>query len=299
MEDLVRKFLNYLRVEKRYSDLTIKNYEIDLKQFIEFLKDINILNFGMVSYSDLRLFLELLYERELSNKTVSRRISSLKSFYNYLLNNNYIKTNPTNLISLPKGQLRLPKYLNIEELEKTLLIPDRLTKLGKRDLLILEMFYSTGVRLSELVGVKISDIDRKNKTIRVMGKGSKERIVFFSKECLKYLDDYIENSRNLLTGSLDNEFLFVNNTGKPLTVSGVQYIINNIFLKSGINVKLTPHVLRHTFATHMLNEGANLLTVKELLGHSNISTTGIYTHVSNEQLRKTYLSSHPRARKDD
>ena len=298
MEALIKLFLNYLATEKRYSDLTIENYEIDLKQFLIFFKEKSILDFNYVTYNELRLFLEYLYTKKYSNKTISRKISSIKSLYNYLVNNNYIKSNPTNLIGLPKNQFRLPKYLNIEELEKTLSIPDKSNKLGKRDLLILEMFYSTGVRLSELINIKICDIDIKNRTIKVTGKGNKERIVFFSKECSKYLDDYLKNSRPLLVKDAI-DYLFINGNGKRLTTSGVQYIINDIFLKSGISIKLTPHVLRHTFATHMLNEGANLLTVKELLGHSNISTTGIYTHVSNEQLRRTYLSSHPRARKED
>lgn len=291
----IEEFLKYLNVEKRYSNKTIENYSIDLDQFSSYLKTINIYNIKDVTYSILRKYLEYLYEKKYSNKSICRHISSIKSYYKFLINNNYIKENPSELLNSPKMEFRLPDYLNIIDLEKILSIPDSNTKIGKRDILILEMFYSTGIRLSELVGIKLIDIDKKNRQIKILGKGSKERIVFFSIKCLDYLEDYLNNSRPYLLKK-DNEYLFLNNKGNNLSPSGVEYIIKQILLKSDLKIHLTPHTLRHTFATHMLNEGADLMTVKELLGHSNISTTGIYTHVSNEHLRKTYLSSHPRAK---
>ena len=292
----IEEFLKYLKIEKRYSNKTIENYSIDLEQFISFLKNINIYNIKDVSYNDLRKYLEYLYEKKYSNKTICRHISSIKSYYKFLLNNNYIKDNPSELLNSPKMEFRLPNYLNIVDLEKVFAIPDTNTKIGKRDILILEMFYSTGIRLSELVNIKISDIDKNNRQIKVFGKGSKERIVFFSIKCLEYLEDYLNNSRIYLLKK-NNDYLFLNNKGCNLSTSGVEYIIKQILKKSGLNIHLTPHTLRHTFATHMLNEGADLMTVKELLGHESISTTGIYTHVSNEYLRKTYLNSHPRAKR--
>lgn len=298
MRRRLKEFLNYLLVERRYSEKTIQNYKIDLDLFLEFLDENKVYSFNQVSYDLLRKYLEFLYMKEYSNKSISRHISSLKSFFKYLSNNALIKENPTDLLSLPKAEFRLPNYLTTLELDEILSIPNRNTTLGKRDILILEMFYSTGIRLSELINIKISDIDIKNRTIKILGKGNKERYVFFSKECFLYLNEYLDESRPHLNKK-NSEYIFINKNGDKLTSAGIQYIINKILIESGLSIKLTPHVLRHTFATHMLNEGADLMTVKELLGHSNISTTGIYTHVSNESLRKTYLSSHPRARKDD
>ena len=292
----IEEFLKYLSIEKKYSNKTIENYSIDLEQFTNYLKSINIYNIKDVSYEVLRKYLEYLYNNKYSNKTICRHISSIKSYYKFLINKGYLKDNPSELLNSPKMEFRLPNYLNIIDLEKIISIPNRETKIGKRDILILEMFYSTGIRLSELVNIKISDIDKSNRQIKVLGKGSKERIVFFSIKCLEYLDDYLNNSRIFLLKE-NNDYLFLNNKGKKLSTSGVEYIIRQILLKSDLSVHLTPHTLRHTFATHMLDEGADLMTVKELLGHENISTTGIYTHVSNEHLRKAYLNSHPRARK--
>lgn len=292
----IEEFLKYLSIEKKYSNKTIENYSIDLEQFTNYLKSININSIKDVSYEILRKYLEYLYNNKYSNKTICRHISSIKSYYKFLINKGYLKDNPSELLNSPKMEFRLPNYLNIIDLEKILSIPNRETKIGKRDILILEMFYSTGIRLSELVNIKISDIDKFNRQIKVLGKGSKERIVFFSIKCLEYLDDYLNNSRIFLLKE-NNDYLFLNNKGKKLSTSGVEYIIRQILLKSDLSVHLTPHTLRHTFATHMLDEGADLMTVKELLGHENISTTGIYTHVSNEHLRKAYLNSHPRARK--
>lgn len=296
MNTIKDKFIEYLNVEKRYSSKTLENYSIDLNTFITFCEEVKIYNYKDITYDNLRNYLEFLYNKNYSNKTISRHISSLKSFFKYLINNNYIKENHTELLSLPKSELRLPNYLNNIDLEDLINTPDKDTKAGKRDRLILEMFYSTGIRLSELVNIKISDIDFNNNMIKIKGKGNKDRYVFFGNNCSKYLKDYLENSRPFYIKS-ENEYLFVSQKGNKLSTSGVEYIVDKILKISDLKVHITPHVLRHTFATHMLNEGANLMTVKELLGHTSITTTGIYTHVSNEKLRKTYLSAHPRARR--
>lgn len=297
MLKLLESFIEYLGVEKRYSNETVENYQIDINQFIKYCEDNNIFDIKMIQYEELRKYLEYLFDKKYSNKTISRHISSLKSFYKYLINNNIINYNPTELLSSPKFEFRLPNYLNVGELDSLINTPNRETKAGKRDVLIIEMFYSTGIRLSELVNIKITDIDFTNKSIKIKGKGNKERYVFYGLICKDYLEDYLNNSRVFyLKGN--NDYLFLSQHGKQITNSGIEFIIKKLLKDSGINIRLTPHVLRHTFATHMLNEGADLLTVKELLGHSNISTTGIYTHVSNEQLRRTYLNAHPRARKE-
>lgn len=294
MYKLLEKFLAYLEIEKRYSTETIENYQIDLKQFMMFFKEQDI---KQIEYDDLREYLEFLYNKNYSNKTISRHISSLKSFYKYLLNNDLIKNNPTELLSSPKAEFRLPNYLNVDELDKLIETPNKDSKIGKRDALIIEMFYATGIRLSELVSIKLKDIDFSNRMIKIKGKGNKERYVFYGTNCERYLKDYLKNSRPFYLKEA-SDYLFINKHGKQISNSGIEYIIKKLLKESGISAHLTPHVLRHTFATHMLNEGADLMTVKELLGHSNISTTGIYTHVSNEQLRKTYLNAHPRARKE-
>ena len=248
---MLNEYLKYLEIEKRYSKETITNYEIDLEQFFSFFKGQDI---KYIRYDDLRTYLEFMYEKKYSNKTISRHISSLKSFYKYLVNHNVIKDNPTELLSSPKANFRLPNYLNVEDLENLLSTPNRESKVGKRDILILEMFYATGIRLSELVNIKINDIDFKTRMIKIKGKGSKDRYVFYGKECAEYLSDYLNNSRNYYLKNSDNEYLFLNQQGKKISASGIEYIVNKLLKESGINVHLTPHVLRHTFATHMLNE---------------------------------------------
>ncbi len=298
MEGYINDFIEFLEIEKHYSNETTENYKLDLYLFLEYCKENEISNFNNITYDDLRKYLVYLSNiKKYSNKSISRHISSLHSLYNYLIDERVINSNTMNLINSPKKEMRLPTYLTTNELEDIINTPDRTKKVGKRDVLILEMFYATGIRLHELVNIKISDIDFKNKKIKILGKGSKERYVLYGDKCRDYLEDYLNNSRNYYLKEA-SDYLFLNQHGKVLTTSGIEFLVKKVLKESGTNLKLTPHVLRHTFATHMLNEGADLMTVKELLGHSNLSTTGIYTHVSNEHLRKTYLSAHPRARKE-
>lgn len=297
MEHFIKEFIEYLKVEKRYSEDTITNYNLDLDLFLKFLKANKINKFKETDYDFLRRYLVYLSnDKKYSNKTIARHISSLHTFYDFLLDEGAIDSNPMNLINAPKKEIRLPVYLNVNELEELYECIDTKKRVGKRDILIIELFYSTGIRLSELVNIKLKDIDFKEKKIKILGKGSKERYVLYGDICSKYLDDYMTNTRKLYQKT-PSEYLLLNQRGTKLTASGIEFIINKILRQSNINTKLTPHVLRHTFATHMLNDGADLMTVKELLGHSNLSTTGIYMHVSKEHLRKEYLSAHPRARK--
>ena len=297
MEHFIKEFIEYLKVEKRYSEDTITNYNLDLDLFLKFLKANKINKFKETDYDFLRRYLVYLSnDKKYSNKTIARHISSLHTFYDFLLDEGAIDSNPMNLINAPKKEIRLPVYLNVNELEELYECIDTKKRVGKRDVLIIELFYSTGIRLSELVNIKLKDIDFKEKKIKILGKGSKERYVLYGDICSKYLDDYMTNTRKLYQKT-PSEYLLLNQRGTKLTASGIEFIINKILRQSNINTKLTPHVLRHTFATHMLNDGADLMTVKELLGHSDLSTTGIYMHVSKEHLRKEYLSAHPRARK--
>lgn len=296
MKNYVDDFLRYVEIEKNYSFYTVQNYEEDLTDFIRFLECEGIGNIKNVDYSVIRLYLKEMYDRKYAKKTISRHISTLRSFFKYLLKEDKIKINPTILISNPKQDKKLPNYLNYEEIETILTTPDTKDKLGVRDALILELLYSSGVRVSELVSIKLEHIKRENRTIKILGKGNKERYVLYGKTCEKLLDNYLISSRPLLLGHKKNNYLLLNKDGNPLSTGGVRFIIEKILKKSGLKLKVSPHTLRHTFATHLLNNGADLKSVQELLGHENLSTTQIYTHVSNERLRTVYLNSHPRAK---
>lgn len=291
MDDEIKEFLDYLEFEKKFSLYTVDNYDKDITEFKEYLVMNNINSFKKVDYSLVRKYLVFLYEKKYKNTTICRHISSLRSFYKYLLGNKLINENPMELISLPKKEQRLPNFLYYNDLEKLLETPDQATSIGLRDKLIFEILYSTGVRVSELVNIKVKDIDFENKSIRIFGKGKKERIVLFGDQALKIINIYLDQR------GFSSEYLILNNRGNKITTRGVDLIIHKNSLKSGLKNKITPHTMRHTFATHMLNDGANLLTVQELLGHENLKTTQVYTHVSNERLRNVYLNAHPRARK--
>ena len=200
------------------------------------------------------------------------------------------------LVTNPKVPKKLPKYLNYNDIEDLLKIPNRQDTLGLRNALILELLYSTGIRVSELSNIRLKDININEREIRILGKGSKERIVIFGKVCLELLNVYVKTSRKKLL-SKENEYLLLNKNGGKLSVRGIQMIVENVLKESSIKYNISPHTLRHTFATHLLDAGADLMSVKELLGHDSLSTTSIYTHISNEKLRQVYWNSHPRARK--
>ncbi len=295
MKDVLNKFVIYLKDEKNYSDYTITNYSIDIEEFYVFLKKENITRLQDVDYKMLRKYLNYMTENKYSNKTISRKLSSLRTFFKYLVKKEIINNNPMILISNPKEEKKLPKYLNYGEIEKILEIPNKETTLGLRNACILEILYSTGIRVSELVNLKIRDIDFYNKKIRVLGKGNKERIVLFGNRCEHLLERYIKESRAVLNKK-KVEYLFLNNLGQNISVRSIENIIDKIEKEACLKFSISPHVFRHTFATHLLDNGADLNSVKELLGHENLNTTAIYTHVSNERLRKVYLDCHPRAR---
>lgn len=297
MDKKLEKFLNYLNYQKNYSEHTIINYKNDIEEFILFINKENIKNLIKVTYSDIRFYLMDLYNRKYSRNSVSRKLSSLRSFYKYLLSEGDISDNPFSLVSSPKKETLLPKFLYYEELDKLFKTPDTNKSLGQRDLLILEILYATGIRVSELVNIKINDIDFYNKTIDIIGKGNKERYVSFGEYCEDILNKYLKDGRLKLLKDNKNDYLLLNNNGKGLTDRGVRLIIDNLINKASLDTNVTPHMIRHTFATHMLNEGADLLTVQELLGHANLSTTQVYTHVTDEHLRSVYLNCHPRAKK--
>ncbi len=282
----VDKFLHYLKEEVNYSDYTIKNYQLDLTDFFKYINSRKI-DFLNIENIHVRGYLKYLDTCNLKNTTISRRISALRTFYNYLLENGLIKSNIFLNVKNPKLEKKLPNYLNYNEIEEILESIDISTEDGLEKRLLIEMFYSTGCRVGEMVNVKINDIDLRNKTIKVMGKGSKERIVYFGDYASKYLEMY-------LLGKDRKGYLFTNKKGEKLTIEEVEYIIKDIMKHISIKTHVTPHTLRHTFATHLLNNGADIRTVQELLGHANLSTTGIYTHVSSDRLKDVYFKTFKR-----
>ena len=287
------KYLEYLKYNKNYSDKTIINYEHDLDDYFNYLKVEN-LNDKEIEYNDLMGLFNHFDKLKLSGKSVRRHISSLKGFYKYLCSNNIVFNNPFNYVTLPKRETKLPRYLSYDELLEIFHSLEIKDNYDLRDRLILELLYATGVRVSELVNIKISDITLSNQSIIVFGKGSKERIVYYNNVCKKILDNYLKIYP--LLNKKNNEYLLLNHNGEKLTTAGISYILNQIIKKISFNKHITPHMLRHSFATHLLNNGCDLLTVQELLGHASISTTGIYTHVTLDHIKDVYYNCHPRGR---
>lgn len=298
MEIFLSEFLENIEYQRGYSDNTVTNYEIDIEEFINFLNDKNISNIKKVDYKIVKMYLMHLYDKKYSRNSVSRKLSSLRSFFKYLCQKEITGVNPFSLISSPKKEKKLPKFLYNEEVEKIFDIPNLNMPLGQRDKLILELLYDTGIRVSELVNIKLSDINTSNKTIKILGKGNKERIVLYGAYLSDILDLYINDGRRNLLKAKTNEYLIINARGEAITTRGIRFIIENIIKTACIKTHASPHTLRHTFATHLLENGADLLTVKELLGHSSLSSTQVYTHVTNERLRTVYLHSHPRAKEE-
>ena len=292
MKDL-ENYLKYLEYQKNYSTHTIESYRQDIEEYLGYIEE-NKIKLLKITYDEIREYLKYLNNKKDINSTISRKISAMRGFYKYLQNNHKIETNPFSLINLPKKEKKLPRFFFYNELEELFNTPKLHTPLGQRDRLILEMLYATGVRVSELVNIKISDISSDN-TIKILGKGNKERIVRYGDYCAEILKMYLNDGRYKLNGS--SEYLFLNNNGGPLTDRGVRYLLDKIISKTTIEKKISPHMIRHSFATHLLNEGCDILTVQELLGHESLTATSIYTHITNDRLKDVYFKTHPRAKK--
>lgn len=288
IQEEINSFRSYLLVEKKYSKNTIESYERDLLQFQIFItKEIT-----RIQEEDIHQYLKELSVEEKSEKTISRVISCLKSFYKFLLIEKKVTRNPMENIEIPKLKKSLPHTLTEEEVNNLLEVP-LLDAFSYRNKAMLEVLYATGIRVSELVNLKLGDVDIESATLRTMGKGSKERIVPLGDYALRYLTIYIRDYRPLLLKRDYNDYLFLNNHGKKLTRQGFFKIIKARAKEANIQKELSPHTLRHSFATHLLNHGADLRSIQELLGHSDISTTQIYTHISNEHLKESYKEFHP------
>lgn len=289
MEKDINSFIKYLDIELNYSPLTVKNYDRDIIDYQNYLDGIG-LNYKDIKKSDVIAYLKFLDNCKLSKATISRNLSSLRTFYNYLVNHGIVLTNPFNRISNPKKDKKLPTYLYEDEIRNILDSLPSNTLIERRNRLIIELFYSTGMRLSELSSIKLTDINYDE--IRVLGKGSKERMVYLNKVVLKYLDDYLKNDRNEFNPK--DSYLILSKNGSRLSNRSIENIISEIINTASIKKRVTPHTIRHTFATHMLNNGCDLKVVQELLGHESLSTTQIYTHISQERVKEVYKSSFKR-----
>lgn len=296
-EKTIHSYLDYLKYQKNYSDYTIENYHRDILEFFDYL-DREVLDYKSVVYSDLRFFLMYLKdEKKDKNSSIDRKLSSLRGFYQYLANEGIVSNNVFSLLNGPKKEKKLPRYFEYNELESLFEVCDLSNALGQRDRLILEMLYATGVRVGELVSIKVSDINFSSRTILILGKGNKERIVPYGDYCEEILKLYLKDGY-LSLNNQNSPYLFLNARGGKLTERGVRYLLEEIIKKTSVQKNISPHMIRHSFATHLLNQGCDLMTVQKLLGHESIKATQIYTHVTTDRLRSVYQNSFPRARID-
>jgi len=324
---IIHKFLDYLKYERRFSEHTAKCYGADLTQYGEFLKgasesdqpDAELISSShheaepatavatqvdlkvdqlllSATIDSVRSYLGLLNEKQYSKATIARKLATLRSFYKFLVKRNYTSSNPVVSIRTPKQEKKLPRFLEYDEVKKLLSTPPTNTWLGARDRAILETLYSTGIRVSELVALNMDDIDFLGEVVHVRGKGKKERISPIGSSALQVIQHYMEyrNKRAQSNGNFDSKVLFVNKHGRRLSTRSVRRKMDKYLKISGLDPEISPHTLRHSFATHMLNNGADLRSVQELLGHQSLSTTQIYTHLTTTRLKEVYDNAHPR-----
>jgi integrase/recombinase XerC len=302
MEDPKDSFFRYLTYERGASPHTIRNYMSDIREFSEFLSDEDSggesFDLLKVTSDDIRSYLgSIVSKREKSS--VSRKLSVLRTFFKFLVKKGHIDSNPASLVSYPKAKKKLIQYLTVDDVFSLLAMPDRETALGSRDAAILELLYSSGIRVSELVGLNISDVRGGEALLRVVGKGKKERIVPIGGPAMSSIKDYLElrtpEGFGISIDSMDDDALFLNSRGKRLTARSVNRIIKKYILLGSLSLDVSPHSLRHAFATHLLEMGADLRDIQELLGHESISTTQRYTHISVDRLMEVYDRAHPRS----
>ena len=292
--DHLDSFLDSVWAEQGLSKNTLVSYEHDIKSFLIFLND-NKVELFKVQKSDINSFVSFRFSKGISSSSNMRLISSLKKFFVYLVLHNFIKKNPTENIESPRKVKLLPHTIDIESVDKLLNSPDLKTRFGARDKAMLEILYACGLRVSELVSLKSSQVVIESNFLRVMGKGSKERIIPINDYALTFLKTYIEDFRSEFMKSKKTDSLFLSNRGLEMTRHSFWHIIKKYALQAGINNHLSPHTLRHAFATHMINNGADLRVVQLLLGHSDLSTTQLYTHIAKNELKELHCKNHPRA----
>jgi integrase/recombinase XerC len=295
MQEVFNKYINYLEAERNASPYTVRNYTSDLLDFFQFLGTKGIGSLEEVDKHTLRNYLAQLMEQGFVKASIARKLSAIRSFYRYLLREEIIPTSPVATTFSPKLDKRLPSFLTMEEMERLLEAPDLSTPQGRRDRALIELLYASGLRVSELVNINLEQVNLDSREIRVLGKGSKERLVLMGHPAAMALSAYLSQGRPKLLGKKRSDALFLNRYGERLPERRVQRILKKYANIAGIDKGVHPHMLRHTFATHLLDGGADLRVVQELLGHANLSSTQIYTHVTKTQARKVYLSAHPMA----
>jgi len=288
------QFLHYLVVEKGLAKNTLEAYGHDLSRWMEFLSASGVRDVLKVTPSDVKAFLLALRSRKLSNKTVARNLVAIRTFFRFLMEEGMLETNPLEELESPKMSMTLPEILSLKEVERLLEQPTLRTPLGIRDRAMLEILYATGMRVSELVQLPLNQVNLEGGYVLLYGKGSKERMVPLGGEAIKGITRYLETTRKRLARGKEVPFLFLNRSGRGLSRQMFWKIIKAYGLKAGIRKKITPHLLRHSFATHLLARGADLRSVQMMLGHADISTTQIYTHVTGERLKKVHQKHHPR-----
>jgi integrase/recombinase XerD len=294
LEADVRTFLSYLRVEKGLSDNTIQSYRRDMLKFVGFLDKQNLVT-AKIQRQDVVDFLAMLYKRRLDSRSVARHLVTIRHFFRFSLLEGFIKEDPAATIESPKFRQSLPYFLSVEEVERLLAQPDTSSAIGLRDKAIIELMYSTGIRVSELAGIRVGDLQLEAGCLRCIGKGNKERLVPVGKKALAVVEAYMKKSRPELLKDNASANLFLNQRGRPMDRVMIWKMMGRYGRKAELRKPLKPHTLRHSFATHLLDRGADLRSVQMMLGHSDISTTQIYTHVVEERLKQVYKAHHPRA----
>jgi integrase/recombinase XerD len=294
LEADVRTFLSYLRVEKGLSDNTIQSYRRDMLKFVGFLDKQNLVT-AKIQRQDVVDFLAMLYKRRLDSRSVARHLVTIRHFFRFSLLEGFIKEDPAATIESPKFRQSLPYFLSVEEVERLLAQPDTSSAIGLRDKAIIELMYSTGIRVSELAGIRVGDLQLDAGCLRCIGKGNKERLVPVGKKALAVVEAYMKKSRPELLKDNASANLFLNQRGRPMDRVIIWKMMGRYGRKAALRKPLKPHTLRHSFATHLLDRGADLRSVQMMLGHSDISTTQIYTHVVEERLKQVYKAHHPRA----
>ena len=303
MNQYIDQFKKYLKVEKNVSVHTLRNYSIDMEQFERFLKDTNLcpaedetaIDIKKIDNVVIRTFLGSLHKKENCNSSIARKLSTLRTFFKYLCREGYLKKNPARVVATPKQAKKLPSFLPIDEAFRLMDTPDTKTLSGLRDKAILETLYGAGIRISELVSLNVTDVDLEKGYVRVLGKGRKERIVPLGSKACDAIREYINKKQDAGSKMQDSQALFLNQRGKRLTARSGWNIVDKYARRGAIKRHISPHSLRHTFATHLLEGGADLRVIQELLGHSNLSTTQKYTHINLDQLMKVYDKAHPKA----
>jgi integrase/recombinase XerD len=295
MEIFLREYLSSLELERNLSVNTIKSYRTDLNSLINFLKGKKIKDPSEITFQHLTSFFKVISKLELSSRSSARYYSSIKGFFKYLFANGYLEKNPMERLSAPKISKGLPIVLNLNEVEKILDCPDTSTKLGLRDKALLETFYACGLRVSEMINLKVADLFLNEEIIRVFGKGSKERLIPIGSSAIKWIEEYLIKSRPLLVKKTKSEnYLYLNSRGTKLSRMGIWKIVKQNSEYAGMKKEVHPHTFRHSFATHLLEGGADLRAVQEMLGHADISTTQIYTHLDRDYIKQIHREFHPR-----